>query len=266
MTTTLTAPPSYTPLDDFQSPLTILLKGPSGTGKTTKIGQFPRPAIFTFDNNLTSLAKLPASVRRDIKVFNPRVDKNGKLLPGEKVWDRYLVLLEEAMNMDNVDSVWTDSVSTLSGIIEDVSLKSSKPESSMEIQNWKDFYRYMRWLMEECCTKNSLRKHMGFTAHESNVYGKPASIGAQGDLLKIEIAMSSKFKDNMELYFTDVWRTQVKVSPTGIEYMVNTRPSALASAKSSLKCIGKEVPDIFNWDKDGAKVIAEVNNMIKGAA
>lgn len=263
MTTTVKAPADFTSLDDTQSPLKLILKGPSGTGKTTKAALFPRPGILSLDNNLSSLKMLPPEVRKNIKVYNCTLDKNGLPVKGEKIFERFNELVVSAMNNPDLDSVVIDSLTTLGKVIENYVLKTTKVDAVMEIQDWRSFSNCVDWVMESLCTNPAVKKHVIFTAHESNVFDKAPSIGAAPPLIKIELYIPSKIKDKIELYFTDVWRTEKRNSPTGPKYFVDTRGNSLATAKCSIPVIGtKAIPDVFDWDLHKAAVLSYVNSIL----
>lgn len=253
--------PYVTTLGDEAHPITLLLKGPSGSGKTTKAALFPRPAIFNFDNNLSSLRKLPTEVRAGIKVYTPSIDNEGKPIKPEKVWDVFVKQLEEAMNDSTIDTIVIDSLSTLGAIVENCILKTGAFNAVMQIQDWGAFTRYIQWLLESCCATPSLKKHVIVTAHEDHVMQKGSSIGDLPTLARIEVLLPTKVKNKIELHFSDVWRTEVKSTPVGVSYLVNTRPSNLATAKCSLPIVGKEIKDQFDWDKDGPTVIKYINEL-----
>lgn len=263
MTTTVKPPADFTSLDDTQSPLKLILKGPSGTGKTTKAALFPRPGILSLDNNLSSLKMLPPEVRKNIKIYNCTVDKNGLPVKGEKIFERFNELVVSAMNNPDLDSVVIDSLTTLGKVIENYVLKTTKVDAVMEIQDWRSFSNCVDWVMESLCTNPAVKKHVIFTAHESNVFDKAPSIGAAPPLIKIELYIPSKIKDKIELYFTDVWRTEKRNSPTGPKYFVDTRGNSLATAKCSIPVIGtKTIPDVFDWDLHKGAVLSYVNSIL----
>ena len=226
----------YQTLDQKKRPLTLLLKGVSGVGKTTKAAYFPSPVFFNFDNNIAALRKLPKEVHDAVRIVNPRInDKNEEIKP-ELVWGNFVKQLEKVLEDDSVKTIIIDSLTTLSEVIIDKSLGTGSPDKRIELQNWGDLNRFLKWIGDFLLCAQELDKHVIFIAHEM----------MEKDKLTEEIIwtlnIGGKIRTSYDLYFSDVWRCFIKQGTSGPDYMVQTVPGSNFSAKCSLN-----LPDKFKW-------------------
>lgn len=237
----------YETITDGKTPVTILLKGPPGSGKTTKAVQFPSPVLFSFDNNLSSLRRLTPEQRSVIKIVQPRMD-NGKVVQPQFIWGNFIKQLALVTADDSVKTIVIDSLTTLSEILMDKILGTGDPARKVEIQHWGEFSRYMKWLGEELLCASDLDKHVIVTAHERII--EDAATKSQRYVLN----MGGSMKDSFDLFFTDCWRTWVKpVGTDKVVYWVRTLPTNYHNAKSSL-----DVPADFIWDTQKTKIFAQL--------
>lgn len=241
--------PQYETIDSVAKPVTLLLKGDSGAGKTYKAAQFPRPVIWNFDNNLSGLRKLPQEIRSGVRIKDPRKNKEGKQVSDIEVWKNFTDQLEEVSADSSVGTIVIDSLTTMAEVLMDKILKNADPGTRVEIQHWGDFSRYMKWLGEHLLCANDLDKHVVFLAHEQIVQEK---IGNVLGSVKYLLSVGGQSKTNFGLYFTDEWRAYTKPRADGdVDYMIRTLPTPYHTAKKSLDL----KPD-FKWDD-------EKNNIMK---
>lgn len=238
----------YTKLDDKATPMTLLLKGSPGGGKTFKAAQFPKPALFSFDNNLSGLKKLPPEIRANIKIVDPFKDTNGKDVPPLKVWDNFIALLQKVMDDPEIRTVIIDSLTTLASRLMDKIVGSNDPATKVQIQHYGDFGRYLKWLGEEFLCSPDLNKNVIIIAHERLV---------RDDLtgkVQYELNIVGQMANTFDLYFTDCWRCYAKQPTSGaLEFRVRVLPTDNFNAKCTLS-----VDPDFDWDKAKDKVLAQV--------
>jgi len=240
----------YDAIDTLAKPVTLLLKGDSGTGKTYKAAQFPRPAVFNFDNNLSGLRKLPDDVRKHVKIVDPRKSKAGTQLKDVDIWKNFIEQLEYVGQDQDVGTMIIDSMTTMAEVLMDKILKTDDPSRAVEIQQWGEFQRYMKWLGEHLLCANDLDKHVIFLAHESIMVEKVTG------KVRYLLAIGGQTKSNFDLYFTDVWRSYTKPSKdnkVGVEYWIRTLATDYHTAKSSLV-----LPPDFQWDTERVSIMGQL--------
>lgn len=240
----------YTTLDETKKPVTLLLKGDSGSGKTYKAAQFPRPVVFNFDNNLSGLRKLPPDIRKGVRIIDPRANDKGPVGPAD-VWANFVKQLEAVGQDNTVGTIIIDSLTTMSEALMDKVLKTGDPSKAVEIQNWGEFSRFMKWLGEELLCATDLDKHVVFLAHESIMVEKITG------KVRYLLSVGGQTKSNFDLYFTDVWRSYTKLAKDGkgVEYWIRTLPTDYHTAKSSLV-----LPPDFNWEEQKANILTQLHD------
>jgi hypothetical protein len=239
----------YTTIDDVKKPVTLLLKGDSGSGKTWKAAQFPRPVFFNWDNNLSGLRKLPPELRKQVRVVDPRVDKDGKAVANIKIFDNFVSQLETIVEDKTIGTIVFDSLTTMAEALMDKVLKSDLPSARVEIQHWGEIWRYFKWLGEEVLCNQGLDKHVIWIAHEQLKEDKLSG------KTKYLLSLGGQAKQNLDLFFSDVWRCYNRTGKDSkTEYWVRCLPNDYHTAKSSLV-----LPPDFNWDVEAPNVLKQVN-------
>lgn len=244
----------YTTLDATAKPVTLLLKGDSGAGKTWKAAQFPRPVFFNFDNNLSGLRKLPSDLRETIRVIDPRKNDKG-VVKDTEVWGNFVKQLETVGADKSVGTIVIDSLTTMSEVLTDKILQSSDPAKRMEIQHWGDQWRYFKWLAESLLCATDLDKHVVWIAHEQI----KEYLDAKGVTIrppKYFLSLGGKAKSDLDLFFSDVWRVYTKKQPTppyGNDHWIRSVADEYHTAKASLN-----VPPDFLWDKEKDSILKQL--------
>lgn len=258
-TTLVAATPSiYANVASGDFPLTILLKGDSGTGKTTKAAKFPRPVLFNWDNNLSGLRKLPLELQRQVRVVDPRKDlKTGKEVPALSIFDNFVAQLEIVAEDKTVGTMIVDSITTMAESLMDKIIKSASPGAKVEIQHWGEFWRYCKWLGEELLCAPTLDKHVVWIAHEQlKEYLDPKGQAIRPP--KYLLTLGGKAKSDLDMFFTDVWRCYNKAGPNSVtEFWVRVNPTDYHTAKSSLT-----LPADFKWENEEANIIRQLNERL----
>lgn len=228
---------------------TLLLKGPSGAGKTFKAAQFPSPVFFNFDNNLSGLKKLPDEVKKTIKVVQPRLDvEKNTPVAGPKVWDNFIKQLAVVGEDASVKTIIVDSITTMAEALFDKLLGTSDPAKRMEIQMWGDFQRYLKFLGDEVLCASDLDKHVIFIAHEQMERDE----NTQSVVLTLSIG--GKMRTTFDLYFSDVWRCFTKLKGLETEYWVRTTAGANFTAKTSFTGLPAE----FKWEDQKDAILKQL--------
>lgn len=244
----------YSTLDETPKPVTLLLKGDSGSGKTWKAAQFPRPVFFNFDNNLSGLRKLPAELRSSVRIIDPRRNDSGPVKEVD-VWGNFVKQLEIVGSDKDVGTIVIDSLTTMAEVLMDKVLKSGAPETRVEIQHWGDSWRFFKWLGENMLCATDLDKHVIWIAHEQiKEFIDPKGVTIRPP--KYFLSLGGKAKSDLDLFFTDVWRAYTKTSgqaPYGVDYWIRSLPTDYHTAKTSLI-----VPPDFLWDKEKESIMKQL--------
>lgn len=236
----------YSPVQTEKVPITLLLKGDSGTGKTWKAAHFPKPAIFNFDNNLSALRKLPTEVKSKIKIVNPHL-KNEKPVAGVQVFDNFIKQLEQVAEDEDVQTIVIDSITTMAETLMDKVVGSDRPEKKVEIQHYGDYGRYLKWFGDTLMANPNLDKHIVVIAHEQTI------LDTKTQEVVRTLALVTKIKEQLPLYFSDVWRTYAQVLPNRVKWMVRTVPGSNFGCKCSI-----DLPSDFEWDTELANIQKQI--------
>lgn len=246
----------YQTLDETLKPVTLLLKGDSGSGKTWKAAHFPKPVFFNFDNNLSGLRKLPDEIRKQVKIIDPRKDEKGAVVPGIKVWENFIKQLAIVGADKEVKTIVLDSLTTMAEVLMDKILGSDSPDKKVEIQHWGDNWRYFKWLGENLLCATDLDKHVIWIAHEQiKEYMDAKGVSVRPP--KYFLSLGGKAKSDLDLFFTDVWRTYTKkqsAMPYGNEHWIRSVSDEYHTAKSSLV-----LPPDFEWDKQRDSILKQLD-------
>jgi hypothetical protein len=235
----------YKSFDASRTPITLLLKGPSGARKTTKAVQFPKPVLFNFDNNISGLRNLPPELVKELRIVNPQEGLTGDIKPIQ-IWDNFVKQLEIVMDDPSVKTIIIDSLTTLAERLLDKIVGSDLPSASVQIQHWGDFSKYLKWMGDELLCNPALDKNVIVIAHEQR--------NADGTYA---LAIGSRLKESFGLYFTDVWRCfSVKPVSGAVKYMVRVSPTQQFDAKCSLR----DLPEEFEWEVEKNKVLSQITS------
>jgi hypothetical protein len=239
----------YTTLLETQTPMTLLLKGPPGGGKTYKAAHWPKPALINFDNNLRGLQKLPTSIKSDLKLVNPFKDKAGKDVKELNIWDNYVEQMQLLLDDPTIRTIVTDSMSTLVGRLMDKILGSADPGTKVQIQHYGDLARYLKWYGDEILSNSSLDKNIIMIAHEVMIFDETTKTTSY------ELNIPGRASTNYDMYFTDCWRCYAKQPMTGpVQYRVRVLPTDKFNAKNSLS----DIPSDFEWEVEKTKILNQI--------
>jgi hypothetical protein len=232
----------------MKPPITLLLRGESGSGKTFKAAQFPKPFIISLDANTRCLEKLPQVQRSEMTIVDPKF-RDGKKLEAKERWDSFVATLEKACESAS-RTIVIDSLTTLSSLMEQKILGTNNPLVPMQIAGWGSFSRFFDWLGDEFLCNSALDKNIIFIVHEH------MHIDEVSKAQLYTLALSTKVKDTFVRYFTDCWRCSVLPGKPIPGYAVEIYPTRSYLCKCSLASDGLLSP--FVWDKDKDKLLSQI--------
>lgn len=256
--------PSYKTLDELSHPITALLKGASGTGKTWTACHFPRAVLVSFDNNTDGLRALPPAAKANLLgVIHANLHPTtGAKLPEEAVWDNTMNLLDDLVRDPNVGTIVFDSLTTMAAALEDKLLKTGKPEVNMQIQTWGEYQRFLKAFFQLICNDASIKKHIVVIAHENTVTEKVGDGPNAKEVFKgYELLLPTKIRNQIELYFSNVIRFSIENGQLGSSYVLQPTPSQTWTAKTTLDCLRGKKSIAFDKVKD--ELVRELEARLK---
>ena len=237
----------YETWSDTIQPVTLLLKGDSGTGKTWKASHFPKPVFFNFDGNMVGVNKLPDAVKQDIKVVNPAVDMDNKPIAVTKFWDNFMQKLGLVAEDPDTKTIVIDSLSTMADRLHWQLICVQDPKQKPKGYDFWAYYKnHIQFFIDKVIHNPELDKHVVVIAHT-----RLEKDELSGNISR-ELALDGSMKDRMALHFSDVWECFAR-APVGqsLAYKVRTVPGPNFTAKCSL-----DLPEEFEFD-------AQKDNMVK---
>lgn len=210
-------------------PLSLLLIGPPGGGKTTLMLQFPLPGVIDVDMNMQGPVSRLAKLNPDFAFEYDTVplDDKGAQVPLHLQLDRLHLILDAMIASPKVKTVGLDGLTAINHIaINHVLFKSGKAE--MERSLWIPFRQeIMRIItkLKNCGKTSILLCHEEFKTKEDK--------GVE-TIIKRSPAMDSKIKDYFAGFFTDMYRCQQLPAPGNTsKFILTTRPSGVDELKTS---------------------------------
>lgn len=223
-----------------QNLLRLLLRGPSGVGKTTLAGQLPGVWVIDCDVNLGGPLRYYSreKISHNILGYDTiDLDDEGKEIPKGMRYERLATCLYKASLNPDVQTLVVDSATKVCDyIIDHVLRKHPTKTTLMEMTSWGFFKAYWVDLVAKV---TALRKHFVLIAHEK--FDKDEADGTNKYLLNIP----GQFQTIAPTMFTDVWRCEaLDDGLKGSKYQIRTNPSNRFELKNSLG-LPPTLP--FNW-------------------
>lgn len=222
-------------MKDLERPIKLILRGPSGGGKTLLASQMvadktSKVALINFDDNLSSLRRLTEAARSQVMVINPLVLKNGKTCPVTQFFDNLVEILSTVLADKTVATVVFDSVSTFANQLTWQLYGSRDPKKKPAgFDHWFALKNHYQKLMDEIVHAPDLDKNLIFICHES------VEKNDLDQTLRYELNIQGSMQQEFSLHFTDVWTCYPKTSSTKPpEFRVCTGPQPLRANKCSL--------------------------------
>jgi len=230
---------------DEADKLRLILQGSSGQGKTTIACQFPGAYIIDIDINLGGTLRylkeknLPLPIGFDVL---DREVKDGKSVPVPmpKRYERLVKLLTEADANPAIQTVVIDSATNLSEVMIAEVLRLQN-KSQMTKQEWGFFANCSRQFLG---TLSLMRKHIVLIAHEKLEKDKEGF-----PIFPVKVNWPGQVGTNMSIWFTNCWRAQVKIQPSGLNNTYKWEIETMPSQKYELKnTLGLPSTFEFKWD------------------
>jgi hypothetical protein len=232
----------------------LILRGESGSGKTFKAAQFPKPLFLCFEQNLSGVK---------VDFVDVTKGEDDLPLPQSKVWDNFMKVLEEAIKSPDYYTIVVDSATSMLPYL--FAKVTGRPYGS--VNNDKQQATIGEWgstagLLVNVFTRYFAADHGKnaiFIVHETVKFISRPGIGetqTEDSAQHIyRLYLPAFAKDVGESLFSDSWRCYSKPGKPGQRnsYWVRTEKADTHNAKHTLDC-----PVEFEWDQYKDRILSQV--------
>jgi hypothetical protein len=225
------------PLDPLEN-FGLLLIGPPKAGKTSTCLGFASPlAVLDLDRNfagpLARAKKLDPSF--EYYHFDPSVREDGGERAMEDRWASCMEFMKVCRDHPEIKTIVVDSLSPLTEFLMATILKASRTEKhstvkvggmeQLAIAHWQPFKN----LLTQFITAGRLSgKTFIVTCHEDTLTTK------DGAVIGYRPMIPGSLKNNLSGFFSDVWRSEIKILGSNISYKLRVAPKNMYQIGNSL--------------------------------